>query len=77
MSVDNFIHLLSNVAMIINIGDLVKIDGHWKKFLNGKSGTVINVDYDKELSLFDDGKIIMWIKNDYLEPLRRFYEIAN
>lgn len=60
--------------MIINVGDVVEIDGHYKKFLNGKVGNVVAVDYDKELSLFDDGKIILWVNNDDLNLKRGFYE---
>ncbi len=63
--------------MIVNEGDIVRVDGHWKQFLNGRTGTVIRVDYDKEVSLFDDGKLIFWIKNEFLELIRGFYEIAN
>lgn len=60
--------------MIVNVGDVVEIDGHWKRFLNGKVGKAVNIDYDKELSLFDDGKIILWVKNENLNLIRGFYE---
>lgn len=63
--------------MIVNVGDVVRVDGHWKGNLNGLEGDVINVDYDKEVSLFDNGKKVFWVKNEFLIKVKEFYERVN